>query len=111
MKARGKLDPYWQQIPNNTDILVTHGPPKGILDLSYDRDDKLEYCGDKELYNHVLRMMPKYHIFGHIHDFQDCYNYGIKEVHGLRTRFMNVSGVIDRKFELGLAHKGISFEM
>ena len=106
MKARGKLDPYWQQIPENTDILVVHGPPKGILDLSYNREDVLEYCGDKELYNHVLRVQPKHMIFGHIHNFQDCYNSGSKTIKGLRTTFHNVSCVTDRKFDLGLTSKG-----
>ena len=106
MKDRGKLSPYWEQIPENTDILVVHGPPKGILDLSYNRDDILEYCGDKELYNHVLRVQPKYMIFGHIHDFQDCYNSGSKKIKGLKTSFHNVSCVTDRKFDLGLTSKG-----
>ena len=106
MKARGKLDPYWQQIPSNIDILVVHGPPKGILDLSYNREDILEYCGDKELYNHVLRVQPKHMIFGHIHDFQDCYNSGYKKIKDLKTVFHNVSCVTDRKFELGLTSKG-----
>lgn len=106
MKSRGRLSPYWEQIPSNTDILVVHGPPKGILDLSYNREDVLEFCGDKELYNHVLRVQPKYMIFGHIHNFKDCYNSGRRKMSGFRTEFLNVSCVVDRKFELGLVSKG-----
>jgi Icc-related predicted phosphoesterase len=109
MRARGKLDPYWQKIPENTDILVVHGPPKGILDLSYNREGVLEYCGDKELYNHVLRVQPKHMIFGHIHNFQDCYNSGTKIIDGLRTIFHNVSCVTDRKYDLGLTSRGQTF--
>jgi Icc-related predicted phosphoesterase len=110
MRDRGKLDPFWEQIPYDTDILVTHGPPKGILDLSYNREDILEYYGDKELLNHVHRVNPKHMIFGHIHNFKDCYNKGTRTVHDLRTQFHNVSCVTDRKFELGLTSKGIIIE-
>lgn len=106
MRDRGKLDPYWQQIPENTDILIVHGPPKGILDLSYDRDDVLEYCGDKELFNHVQRVRPKYMIFGHIHNFKDCWNTGKRKITGFPTEFLNVSCVTDRNFDLGLTSKG-----
>jgi len=106
MKNRGKLDPYWQEIPENTDILITHGPPKGILDLSYDKNEILEYCGDKELYNHVLRVQPKYMIFGNIHNNKDCYNSANKKITGFKTSFHNVSCVTDKKFELGLTSKG-----
>lgn len=106
MKDRGKLDPYWQQIPVNTDILVTHGPPKGILDLSYNMQDQLEYCGDKELFNHVMRVQPKYHIYGHIHDSKGCYNSGRVKLNDFKTEFMNVSCVKDGRFDLGLTSKG-----
>lgn len=107
MKKRGKLNPYWEEIPENTDILITHGPPKGILDLSYNSDNILEYCGCKELYNHVLRVQPKYHIFGHIHNFEDCYNSGKRTINNIQTEFLNVSCITDRKFDEGLTSKGI----
>ena len=45
-KDRGKLHKVWQGVPKDTDILVAHGPPKGVLDLSYSIDGKLEFCGD-----------------------------------------------------------------
>lgn len=111
MKKRGKLDPLWQLIPENLDILITHGPPKGILDLAYNIDNILEYCGDKELLNHVLRVEPKYHIFGHIHNNTDNYNAGSRKLVGPHTKFMNVSAVTDRKFDLGLTSKGQIIEI
>ncbi len=106
MKDRGKLAPIWQSVPTDTDIFIVHGPPKGILDLSYNRENILEYCGDKELYNEILRIQPKYMIFGHIHNFKDCYNSGSKKINGLKTSFHNVSCVTDAKFDLGLTSKG-----
>ncbi|WP_436717361.1 metallophosphoesterase [Roseiconus lacunae] len=36
MEKRGKLDIAWQSIPDDIDILITHGPPKGVLDLTHD---------------------------------------------------------------------------
>lgn len=111
MRGRGKLDVLWQQIPNDTDILVTHGPPKGILDLSYNHQNILEYCGDKELLNHLYRVQPKHHIFGHIHEYKDCYNKGSRVIDSLPTQFHNVSCVTDRKFDLGCTSTGIKFEI
>jgi Icc-related predicted phosphoesterase len=76
MKDRVKLDRYWNQaMPAYVDILVTHGPPKGILDKSYSREDVLEMCGDKSLLNKVLEIQPAYHLFGHIHE-----GYGMREI-------------------------------
>jgi len=37
MKDRSKMDKLYSSIPEWIDIVVSHGPPKGILDLSYDR--------------------------------------------------------------------------
>ena len=109
MKDRGKLDKWWQEIPENIDILVTHGPPIGILDLSRDRFNNLEFCGDKALARHVQRIKPKFHIFGHIHDYEDCLNHGMMIRNG--TIFMNVSSVEDGKFKDPIKHHGIIFEI
>jgi len=108
-KDRSKLQKYWEEIPEDTDILVTHGPPKGILDLSYNRDGKLEYCGDKALLNAVRRVEPDYHLFGHIHNYEDCLNAGTMVITSLKTTFINGSCVTDREFSKGLTSKGITF--
>lgn len=108
MKDRSKLDRYWESIPYNIDFLITHGPPQGILDLSRNRDNVLEYCGDKALLRHVSRVKPKFHQFGHIHDFDDCLNQGIRIRNDIQ--FMNTSCVEDGKFGI-LKHNGIVFEI
>ena len=98
-KARHKLDEYWKQIPDNTDILVVHGPPKGILDLSYSRDHKLEYCGCNSLRNHILnRLNLSFCLFGHIHNTDDIINAGITKLSIKDTIFSNGSVVTDGKF-------------
>lgn len=99
MKARHKLNESWKDIPENTDILVVHGPPKGILDLSYNRDNNLEYCGCRSLRNHVLnRVKPKLCLFGHIHNTEDIINAGIVKLSNYETVFSNGSVVTDGKF-------------
>lgn len=47
-----------EDILEGIDILVTHYPPYGILDLD---------LGSPEILNFVLKAKPRYHLFGHIH--------------------------------------------
>lgn len=89
-KARHKIDNYWKQIPEDVNIVVTHGPPKGILDLTA-HNNYPEQCGDKSLLNKVLDIKPKYHIFGHIHDEPSCYNAGTFKPSSIETTFVNAS--------------------
>jgi len=111
MKDRSKLSKYWEALTDNIDILVTHGPCKGILDLSHDREHKLEYCGDSALTKAVFRHKPKYHIFGHIHDSNDCFNSGTTKLSCLNTTFVNASCVTDGKFNQGCSSNGYVFEL
>lgn len=99
MKARHKLDRIWQSaIEDGTHIIVVHGPPKGMLDLSYDRNGKLEFCGCKSLMNKVKEVEPKLMLFGHIHNCDDIINAGTRTMPGLDTIFSNGSVVTDGKF-------------
>ena len=54
----------WDLIPEGTDVLITHGPPKGFLDMCK-RDGR---CGCEELLSALDRVKPKLHVFGHIHE-------------------------------------------
>jgi Icc-related predicted phosphoesterase len=62
-------------------ILVTHGPPHGILDVAPDSN---VHAGCPELLEQVLSINPKLHVFGHIHG---CY--GTHNLNG--TLFVNAS--------------------
>ena len=64
MVDRNKLHRYWSIIGEDTDILITHGPPRGILD----RNSQDEFTGCAALLKQVNRVLPSYHIFGHIHE-------------------------------------------
>lgn len=46
------------------DIMITHGPPLGILDETYRGED----VGCKHLRRAVERCKPRLHVFGHIHE-------------------------------------------
>lgn len=111
MKARDKIYKVWEAIPEDTDILVVHGPPKGILDLSYDRQNNLEYCGCSALRKRIMKLNLKLVCFGHIHDTKDCYNAGTRTVEGCNTIFSNGACVTDGRFELGLTAYGNKFEL
>lgn len=54
----------WASIPVDTDILITHGPPYGILDGERSSRD---HAGCAELLQAVMRVRPRLHIFGHVH--------------------------------------------
>jgi Icc-related predicted phosphoesterase len=53
----------WDLIPEDTDILITHSPPGGIMD-----EDGGVSHGCSDLLKTVQRIKPKFHIFGHIHN-------------------------------------------
>jgi Icc-related predicted phosphoesterase len=54
----------YAQIPETTDVLITHTPPYGILDSAPDSDLR---AGCRELLDSVMRVRPKLHVFGHVH--------------------------------------------
>lgn len=76
-----------RQIPVDTDVLITHRPPLGILDTAGGYD-----YGCLDMLEAVLRIRPRYHLFGHIHDA-----YGIKEAE--HTIFAN-GALLDERYRL-----------
>lgn len=108
-RARNKLGRIWDTIPDDIDILITHGPPKGILD-SASRDRHVsEHVGCSALLKRVLKIQPRYHIFGHIHDNQDNLNNGTFKFVEYKTIFANVSCVKDGE-NLPFVHNGYEFD-
>jgi len=82
---RGKR--LWDMVHDGPrmDVLITHGPPYGILDMvSCPHVNEDPHVGDKDLLRAIEKHAPSAHIFGHIHE-----GYGIVS-HG-DTTFYNVS--------------------
>jgi len=63
----------WAEIPANTDILITHGPPMGVLDPverynGQKCEFEIERVGCADLHNRIQQLKQlKLHVFGHIH--------------------------------------------
>jgi Icc-related predicted phosphoesterase len=77
----------WDAIPDDTDILITHGPPYGYLDVP---GGKKFQVGCELLRERVDVMQPKIHVFGHIHGSAGYYFNG-------HTHFINAS-VLDERY-------------
>jgi Icc-related predicted phosphoesterase len=86
MKEDHELAEVWAKIPTDTDVLITHGPPRGILD----KTARGPQAGSETLRQAVLgRVLPQVHVTGHIHEA-----YGKTESLGEPTvRFYNVAYV------------------
>lgn len=60
----------WDSIPEQLDILITHGPPAFICDRTTDGLN----VGCEDLREVIRARRPRLHVFGHIHD-----GYGVVE--------------------------------
>ena len=89
MQDRGEpIDRYWQRIPANTNVLITHTPPNGIGD-EVDTGLRYESVGCEDLLVRVRQVKPQVHIYGHIHE-------GYGEHARWDTRFINASTCDER---------------
>lgn len=87
MADERSLSHRWSEIPMETNVLITHGPPRGILDACPDfRNPQQDvHVGSVTLAEHLCRFrFLKAHIFGHIHE-----GYGHAFEHGIN--FHNVA--------------------
>jgi predicted phosphohydrolase len=88
-RPRGaSIQKHWHLIPDNTDVLLTHGPVFGILDRVINSTS----TGCKNLLDKVQQIKPKVHVFGHIHEA-----YGVINKYGVK--FINAS-VLNESYEL-----------
>ncbi|POM71313.1 Calcineurin-like phosphoesterase [Phytophthora palmivora] len=56
---------HWAKVPADVDVLVTHGPPHGILDSTF---TGLHVGSETLLKETMSRIRPSFHVFGHIHE-------------------------------------------
>ena len=84
-----QLAAKWEAIPDNTDILITHGPAFGTLDTVAGRP--WDNLGCELLAQRIEVIKPKIHVCGHIHS-----GYGYEFKNG--THFFNAA-VLDEQYE------------
>ena len=97
-RARGKqIREHWDLIPNDIDLLITHGPPYGILDTTITKQS----AGCRDLLHTVFTNKPKVHVFGHIHE-----SFG--EKHEKNIHFINAS-VLNEEYRL--TNNPVMFEL
>ncbi len=73
---------HWDAIPDDIDVLITHGPPRGLGD----RIIVGMRVGCVDLLARVQAVAPRLHVFGHIHE-----GFGEYRLDGIETRFLNVA--------------------
>jgi Icc-related predicted phosphoesterase len=92
-----EMQKRWDAIYDDTDILITHGPPFGHLDIPGGQSIRV---GCEMLRHRVDTIRPKIHVFGHIHGSWGHYFDG-------HTHFFNAS-VLDERY--AYAHAPWNFE-
>jgi Icc-related predicted phosphoesterase len=66
-----EINKVWNNIPNDTDIVITHSPINGYCDKTYRTNESV---GCEQLYHRLNEITPYLHFAGHIHE-----GYGYKE--------------------------------
>jgi Icc-related predicted phosphoesterase len=64
MGSENELAEKWKLIPDDTDVMIVHGPAYGVLDLA----QRSVNCGSKTLRDRVLEVKPRLLVTGHIHE-------------------------------------------
>lgn len=67
-RSGDELKKYWDMIPNDIDILITHGPPSEIRDFVNNWRQPVRNVGCELLRFRVEQIKPLVHVFGHIHE-------------------------------------------
>lgn len=63
-RRKGEIQKHWNLIPDDTEVLITHGPPANILDVT----PRGENVGCPFLMDKIAQLPNlEIHIFGHIH--------------------------------------------
>ncbi len=90
IENKWQAEAIWKKIPEHLDVLITHGPPAGILDKTEDGirvgcDHLRVHLAAQTKYN----LAPRIHAFGHIH-----HSYGMQ----LQGRTLHINACTTKEF-------------
>jgi Icc-related predicted phosphoesterase len=91
-RKSNKMKSIFSKIPEDVDILLTHGPAKGVLDLNLEGNNE----GCEVLKQRLEFIQPPIHNFGHIHE-----SYGSEIIEwesSKKTTLAINSSVVNRRY-------------
>jgi predicted phosphodiesterase len=97
MESDDELEQRFAEIPAGLDVLLTHGPPFGVLDRALRGAD----TGSRALRRAIIRARPQVAVFGHIHEQHGEDRLGA-------TRCLNIS-LLDARY--AVRHAPVVFEL
>lgn len=108
---REEMYKHWELIPEDVNVLLTHTPPQGILDLAFDFNNNFKQVGCSNLRKVVGYLKKlKLHCYGHVHDHPRIRsNVGVFKMGG--TKYSNAAAVVDGKFNWGCVNHGNLIEI
>ena len=84
MKDDLELADIWDQIPTNTNIVITHGPAYGIADKVLNHEGRNPHVGSQSLRLKLQKLKKlKLHVTGHIHSGYGTY---------LKEKYVTING-------------------
>lgn len=90
-RNRGEeIKKHWDLIPDDIDILITHGPAFGIIDNTINGS-----AGCEELLKKIEQNPPFIHIYGHVHSHGNT----IRKINNKEVRFYN-SALVNGKYKI-----------
>jgi predicted phosphodiesterase len=105
LRTPEELKAKWDLIPKGTDILITHGPPYKLNDMTAYGN---EHVGCRELRKAIQRVRPKLHVCGHIHEGYGVSRWGdtlIANASSCTHRYNPVNAPLVFEFKDGKMHK------
>jgi Icc-related predicted phosphoesterase len=93
VRNKAELEEAWNRVPSDTDIILSHGPPRGHGDRMWG----IKQAGDDSLLRACERVKPKAVVFGHIHA-----GYGVTQMNDGGTACINAASMRPLRFAVGL---------
>jgi Icc-related predicted phosphoesterase len=100
------LNEIFAAIPADTDILLSHGAPRGYGDEApVIGENSAEHVGSTALLDHIRRVSPALVVYGHLHS-----GYGLYEIEGDRRKVLLANAsILDDGYER--ANHPLEFEI